>query len=66
VFRGQKAEVYELWGICSEYVVSFSRAVYQSYSISMQSEEPYIAFIEHQPKDRKPEHVAQKSEHVSN
>jgi viroplasmin and RNaseH domain-containing protein len=57
--------VYDSWGACSEYVFSFSGAVYQSYSTMMQVEESYAAFLKHQNKDRKPEHVTLKPEHVA-
>jgi viroplasmin and RNaseH domain-containing protein len=60
VFRGRKPGVYEFRGVCSEYVLSFSGAAYQSYSTRMQAEEAYVAFLEHQNQDRKPEHVTQK------
>jgi viroplasmin and RNaseH domain-containing protein len=35
VFHGQKSGVYDSWGVCSEYVVCFSGATFQSYSIRM-------------------------------
>jgi viroplasmin and RNaseH domain-containing protein len=35
VFRGQKSGMYDSWGVCSEYVLGFSDAVYHSYSIRM-------------------------------
>jgi viroplasmin and RNaseH domain-containing protein len=47
VFYGRKSEVYELWAICSEYVVGFRCATFQSYSTRMQAEEVYQAFLEH-------------------
>jgi viroplasmin and RNaseH domain-containing protein len=43
--------VYELWKICSEYVLGFSGAAYQSYSIRMQTDKAYVAFLEHQNQD---------------
>jgi viroplasmin and RNaseH domain-containing protein len=57
VFRSQKPGVYESWTICSEYVVGLSGAAFQSYSISMQADEAYQAFLEH---------ITEKGEHVSN
>jgi viroplasmin and RNaseH domain-containing protein len=57
VFRGRKPRVYKLWAVCSEYVIDFSGAVFQSYSTMMQDEEAYQAFLEH---------VAEKGEHISN
>jgi viroplasmin and RNaseH domain-containing protein len=35
VFCGRKPEVYESWGVCSDYVIGFSGAAFQSYSIRM-------------------------------
>jgi viroplasmin and RNaseH domain-containing protein len=57
VFHGWKPGVYELWKVCSEYVVDFSGATFQSYSTRMQTEEAYQAFLEH---------IIEKREHVSN
>jgi viroplasmin and RNaseH domain-containing protein len=54
-FRCQKHRVYESWGVCSEYVVDFSSADFQSYSTRMQAEEAYQAFMEH---------IAEKGEHA--
>jgi viroplasmin and RNaseH domain-containing protein len=31
MFCGQKAGVYDSWGVCSEYVLGLSGAAYQSY-----------------------------------
>jgi viroplasmin and RNaseH domain-containing protein len=45
VFRDQKTGVYDPWGVCSEYVVSFSGVAFQSYSTRMQAEEAYVAFL---------------------
>jgi viroplasmin and RNaseH domain-containing protein len=47
VFRGRKTGVYESWGVCSEYVIGFSCATFQSCSTRMQAEEAYKAFLEH-------------------
>jgi viroplasmin and RNaseH domain-containing protein len=66
VFRGRKPGVYALWGVCSEYVVGFNGTSYQSYSIRMQAEKSYAAFLEYQNKDRKAEHVTRNPEHVTN
>jgi viroplasmin and RNaseH domain-containing protein len=66
MFRGQKSGVYKSWGVCSEYILGFSGAVYQSYSARMQAEEAFVAFLEHQNQDRKTEHVARKPERVAN
>jgi viroplasmin and RNaseH domain-containing protein len=57
VFHGQKPGVYELWGVCSEYVAGFSGAAFQSYSTRMQAEKAYKAFLEH---------ITVKGEQVSN
>jgi viroplasmin and RNaseH domain-containing protein len=46
VFRGRKAGVYDSWEVYSEYVVGISGAVFQSYSIRMQAEEAYVAFLD--------------------
>jgi viroplasmin and RNaseH domain-containing protein len=50
VFGSQKPVVYDLWGVCSEYVVGFSGAALQSYLIRMQAEKAYVTFVEHQNK----------------
>jgi viroplasmin and RNaseH domain-containing protein len=50
MFHGQRSGVYKLWGVCSEYILGFSGAVYQSYSARMQAEEAFVAFLEHQTK----------------
>jgi viroplasmin and RNaseH domain-containing protein len=57
VFHGRKSGVYESWKVCSEYVIGFSGAAFQSYSIRMQAEEAYEAFLEH---------IAENGEYVSN
>jgi viroplasmin and RNaseH domain-containing protein len=57
VFRGQKPEVYELWGVYTGYVVGFSGDAFQNYSTRMQAEEAYQAFLEH---------ITEKEEHISN
>jgi viroplasmin and RNaseH domain-containing protein len=57
VFHCRKPGVYDSWRICSEYVLDFSGAAYQSYSIRMQAEEAYVAFLEHHNQDQKLEHV---------
>jgi viroplasmin and RNaseH domain-containing protein len=66
VFCGQKPEVYESWGVCSEYVLGFSGAAYQSYLTKMQAEKAYAVFLEYQNKDQKAEHVTRNPEHVAN
>jgi viroplasmin and RNaseH domain-containing protein len=63
-FRGQKPRVYDSWGVYSEYIVGFSGATFQSYSIRMQVEKAHVTFLDHQDKLRKSEQVAQKSEDV--
>jgi viroplasmin and RNaseH domain-containing protein len=35
VFHGQKSGMYDSWGVCSEYVLGFSDAVYQIYYTRM-------------------------------
>jgi viroplasmin and RNaseH domain-containing protein len=62
VFHGRKPGVYDLWGVCSEYVLGFSGATFQSYPTRMQAEEAYVAFLDHQNKLQKSEQVAQKVE----
>jgi viroplasmin and RNaseH domain-containing protein len=57
VFRGRKSRVYESCEVCNEYVVGFNGAAFQSYSIRMQAEEAYQAFLKH---------IIEKGEHVSN
>jgi ribonuclease HI len=57
VFRGRKPGVYESWTVCSDYVVDFKDAAFQSYSTRMQVEESYQAFLDH---------IAEKGEHISN
>jgi viroplasmin and RNaseH domain-containing protein len=57
MFCGQKAGVYDSWGVCSEYVLGLSGAAYQSYSTRMQAKEAYATFLEHQNKDQKSQHV---------
>jgi hypothetical protein len=42
VFHDRKPRVYESLGVCSEYVVGFSGAVLQSYSIRMQPDEAFF------------------------
>jgi viroplasmin and RNaseH domain-containing protein len=64
VFRGQKTGVYDPWGVCSEYVVSFSGVAFQSYSTRMQAEEAYVAFL-HQNEVQKSKQVAQKARDVA-
>jgi hypothetical protein len=32
VFHGRKSGVYDSWRVCSEYILGFSGAAYQSYS----------------------------------
>jgi viroplasmin and RNaseH domain-containing protein len=57
VFHGRKSGVYESWKVCSEYVIGFSGAAFQSYSTRMQADEAYEAFLEH---------ITENGEHVSN
>jgi viroplasmin and RNaseH domain-containing protein len=57
VFRGRKTGVYNSWEVCNEYILDFSGAAYQSYLTMMEAEKAYAAFLEHQNKDRKSEHV---------
>jgi viroplasmin and RNaseH domain-containing protein len=64
-FRGRKPGVYDSWGVCSEYVVGFSSAAFQSYSARMKAEEAYVAFLDHQDELWKSEQVAQKAEVVA-
>jgi viroplasmin and RNaseH domain-containing protein len=65
VFHGCKPGVYDLWGVCSEYVVDFSGAAFQTYSTRMQAEEAYVSFLDHQNELQKSEQVAQKAEEVT-
>jgi hypothetical protein len=64
VFRGRKPKVYDSLGVYSEYVVGFSGATFQSYSIRMQVKEAYVAFLDHQDELRKSEQVTQMEEDV--
>jgi viroplasmin and RNaseH domain-containing protein len=57
VFRGRNPGIYESWTVCSEYVIGFIGATFQSYSTRMQAEEAYQAFLKH---------ITEKGEHVSN
>jgi viroplasmin and RNaseH domain-containing protein len=57
VFRDRKLGVYESWADCSDCVVGFGGAAFQSYSTRMQAKEGYQAFLEH---------ITEKGEHVSN
>jgi viroplasmin and RNaseH domain-containing protein len=52
-------------GVCTEYVVGFSGATFQSYSTRMQAEEAYVTFLEHQNELRKSKQVAQKAKDVA-
>jgi ribonuclease HI len=54
VFHGRKSGVYESWKVCSEYVIGFSGAAFQSYSTRMQADEAFL------------EHITENGEHVSN
>jgi hypothetical protein len=45
MFHGRKPGVYESWRVYSEYVICFSGTTFQSYSIRMQAEEAYQAFL---------------------
>jgi viroplasmin and RNaseH domain-containing protein len=65
VFRGWKPEVYDSWGVYSEYIVGFSGAAFQSYSTRMQAKQAYVTFLDHQDELRKSEQVAQKTEDVT-
>jgi viroplasmin and RNaseH domain-containing protein len=51
MFHGQKPGVYDSCSVCSEFVLGFSGAAYQSYLTRMEVEKAYIAFLEHQNKD---------------
>jgi viroplasmin and RNaseH domain-containing protein len=62
VFRGRKPEVYDS---CSEYIVGFSGAAFQSYSTRMQAEEAYVAFLDHPDKLQKSVQVTPKAEDVA-
>jgi viroplasmin and RNaseH domain-containing protein len=66
VFRDRKPRVYDSWGVCSEYIIGFSDAAFQSYSTRMQAEKAYVAFLEHQNEEWKIEQVTQKPEDVAN
>jgi viroplasmin and RNaseH domain-containing protein len=57
VFRGWKPGVYESCATCSEYIVGFSGAAFQSASSRMQAEEVYQAFLKH---------IIKKGEYISN
>jgi hypothetical protein len=46
-------------------VVGFSGAAFQSYSIRMQTEEAYVAFLDHQNKLQKLDQVTQKAGDVA-
>jgi hypothetical protein len=65
VFRDRKPKVYDSLGVYSEYVVGFSGATFQSYSIRMQVKEAYVAFLDHQDELRKSEQVTQMEEDVA-
>jgi hypothetical protein len=47
MFRGRKPRVYESWWVCSEYIVCFSCATFQSYLTRMHVEKAYEAFLKH-------------------
>jgi viroplasmin and RNaseH domain-containing protein len=53
VFQGQKPGVYNSWGVCIEYILSFSGAVYRSYFTRLEAVKAYAAFLEQQNKDEK-------------
>jgi viroplasmin and RNaseH domain-containing protein len=38
VSRGQKPTMYDLWGVCGEYVLDFSGVVYRSYFTRLEIE----------------------------
>jgi viroplasmin and RNaseH domain-containing protein len=65
VFCDRKPGVYDLWRVCSEYVVGFSGAAFQIYLIRMQVEEAYVTFLKYQNEIRKSEQVTQKVEDVA-
>jgi viroplasmin and RNaseH domain-containing protein len=65
VFCSWKPGVYDSCGVCSEYVVGFNDAAFQSYSTRMQVEEAYVAFLDHQDELQKSEQVTQKAEDVT-
>jgi ribonuclease HI len=46
VFHGRKPEVYDSWGVYSEYIFGFSGATYRSYFTRMEAEKAYAAFLE--------------------
>jgi ribonuclease HI len=58
MFHGRKSGVYDLWGVCSEYVVGFSGAAFYSYLTIMQAEEAYVSFLENQNELQKSEQAA--------
>jgi hypothetical protein len=57
VFHGQKHGVYDSSGVYSEYILMVPP---RSYLTRMEAEEAYVAFLELQNKDQKPEHVVLK------
>jgi hypothetical protein len=65
VFRDRKPKVYDSLGVYSEYVIGFSGATFQNYSIRMQVKEAYVAFLDHQDELRKSEQVTQMEEDVA-
>jgi viroplasmin and RNaseH domain-containing protein len=46
VFRGRKPEVYDSWGVYSEYVLGFSGAAYRSYFTGLEAKAAYATFLE--------------------
>jgi hypothetical protein len=50
--------LYDSLEVCSEYILNFSGATYHSYFTRLEAGVAYVAFLEHQNKDRKREHVA--------
>jgi viroplasmin and RNaseH domain-containing protein len=45
MFRGQKPEVYDSWGDCSEYVVGYNGVAYRNYVTWWEAEVAYATFL---------------------
>jgi hypothetical protein len=45
--------MYDSWGVCSEYVLSFSDDAYQSHFTRFEAEAAYAIFLEQRNKDHK-------------
>jgi viroplasmin and RNaseH domain-containing protein len=58
MFRGQKPDVYDSWGDCSEYVVGYNGVAYRNYVTWWEAEVAYATFFEQHNKNCKPEQVA--------